>query len=49
MQKGIVGSGEKMQQVLKKIGEVAASEATVMITGESGTGKELIALLYPQT
>ena len=40
---GIVGSGEKMQQVLKKIGQVAASEATVMITGESGTGKELIA------
>ena len=32
-----------MQQVLKKVGQVAASEATVMITGESGTGKELIA------
>ena len=40
---GIVGSGEKMQQVLKKVGQVAASEATVMVTGESGTGKELIA------
>ena len=40
---GIVGSGEKMQQVLKKVGQVAASEATVMITGESGTGKELVA------
>jgi DNA-binding NtrC family response regulator len=40
---GIVGSGERMQQVLKKVGQVAASEATVMITGESGTGKELIA------
>ena len=40
---GIVGSGEKMQEVLKKVGQVAASEATVMITGESGTGKELIA------
>ena len=40
---GIVGSGEKMQHVLKKVGQVAASEATVMITGESGTGKELIA------
>ena len=40
---GIVGSGEEMQQVLKKVGQVAASEATVMITGESGTGKELIA------
>ena len=40
---GIVGSGDKMQQVLKKVGQVAASEATVMITGESGTGKELVA------
>ena len=40
---GIVGSGDKMQQVLKQVGQVAASEATVMITGESGTGKELVA------
>ena len=40
---GIVGSGEKMQHVLKKVGQVAASEATIMVTGESGTGKELIA------
>jgi len=40
---GIVGSGERMQQVLKQVGQVAASEATVMVTGESGTGKELIA------
>jgi len=40
---GIVGSGEKMQEVLKRVGQVAASEATVMVTGESGTGKELIA------
>jgi DNA-binding NtrC family response regulator len=42
-EEGIVGSGEMMQQVLKKVGQVAASEATVMITGESGTGKELVA------
>ena len=40
---GIVGSGERMQQVLKSVGQVAASEATVMVTGESGTGKELVA------
>ena len=32
-----------MQSVFKSIGQVAASEVTVMITGESGTGKELIA------
>ena len=43
LEEGIVGSGEKMQEVLKKVGQVAASEATVMVTGESGTGKELIA------
>lgn len=42
-EEGIVGSGEKMQEVLKKVGQVAASEATVMVTGESGTGKELVA------
>ncbi len=42
-EEGIVGSGEKMQQVLKKVGQVATSEATVMVTGESGTGKELVA------
>ncbi|MEM8549396.1 MAG: sigma-54 dependent transcriptional regulator [Verrucomicrobiota bacterium] len=40
---GIVGSSEPMQEVLKIIGQVAASDATVMITGESGTGKELVA------
>ncbi len=40
---GIVGSGEKMQEVLKTVGQVAVSDVTVMITGESGTGKELIA------
>ncbi len=40
---GIVGSSESMQEVFKKIGQVAASDATVLITGESGTGKELVA------
>jgi two-component system nitrogen regulation response regulator GlnG len=32
-----------MQQVFKLIGQLAASEATALITGESGTGKELVA------
>jgi two-component system nitrogen regulation response regulator GlnG len=32
-----------MQQVFKLIGQVAASDATALITGESGTGKELVA------
>lgn len=40
---GIVGSSSAMQEVFKMIGQVAASDVTVMITGESGTGKELIA------
>lgn len=40
---GIIGSSAPMQDVFKMIGQVAASDVTVMITGESGTGKELIA------
>lgn len=40
---GIVGSSGAMQEVFKVIGQVTASDVTVMITGESGTGKELVA------
>jgi DNA-binding NtrC family response regulator len=40
---GIVGSSAVMQDVFKIIGQVTASDVTVMITGESGTGKELVA------
>jgi two-component system nitrogen regulation response regulator GlnG len=40
---GIVGRSEGMQAVFKTIGQLAASDATVLITGESGTGKELVA------
>ena len=39
----IVGSSRKMQDVYKQIGQVADSDATVLIRGESGTGKELVA------
>src|SRR6266568_4288838 len=41
---GIVGRTEPMQQVFKLIGQLAASDATALLTGESGTGKELVAL-----
>src|SRR5256884_5544936 len=39
----IVGTSPPMQQLLKDVGRVAGSRATVLIQGESGTGKELIA------
>src|SRR5262249_23124610 len=39
---GFVGGAPAMQQVFKLIGQLAASDATALITGESGTGKELV-------
>jgi len=42
-QEGIVGSTPIMQEVFKIIGQVTASDVTVMISGESGSGKELVA------
>jgi len=39
----IVGSTPAMLAIFKIIGQVAPSNANVLITGESGTGKELIA------
>lgn len=39
----IVGNGEAIRAVLKQVGQVAPTEATVLIQGETGTGKELLA------
>jgi len=39
----LVGKSPIMQDVYKKIGALAGSSSSVLITGESGTGKELVA------
>ena len=39
----IVGEDEHLLAVLRQVGQVAATDAAVLIEGESGTGKELIA------
>ncbi|KUG08105.1 sigma-54-dependent transcriptional regulator [Solirubrum puertoriconensis] len=41
--KNIVGQDAQLLQVLRSVGQVAATDASVLIEGESGTGKELIA------
>ncbi len=39
----IVGSSEALRTVLSRVGKVAPTDSTVLITGETATGKELIA------
>lgn len=39
----IIASSDKMQQVLRQVTQIAATDSTVCLYGESGTGKELIA------
>ncbi len=40
---GIIGTGHKIQQVVRLIDRIRDSLVNVLITGESGTGKELVA------
>jgi DNA-binding NtrC family response regulator len=39
----LVGSSPPMQEVYRRIGKVAPTNASVLVVGESGTGKELVA------
>ena len=39
----MVGSSAPLQEVLRQVRTVAATEATVLLLGETGTGKELVA------
>ena len=41
--RNIVGQDARLLQLLRQVGQVAATDASVLIEGESGTGKELIA------
>ncbi|HUI57555.1 MAG TPA: sigma 54-interacting transcriptional regulator [Bryobacteraceae bacterium] len=40
---GIIGTGERIQQVVRLVERIRDSLVNVLITGESGTGKELVA------
>ncbi len=46
---GIIGTSQKLQDVIDRVKLVAPSRATILIEGESGTGKELIAQAVHQS
>jgi two-component system response regulator AtoC len=39
----IVGESEALQEVLKRVEQVASTSSTVLLRGETGTGKEMVA------
>ena len=39
----IIGQSERLRELLRKLEQVAPTDATVLIRGETGTGKELLA------
>ncbi|MDR2430744.1 MAG: sigma-54 dependent transcriptional regulator [Candidatus Margulisbacteria bacterium] len=41
--RSIIGLSVKMQEVYKKIGQIAGTSVPVLLVGDSGTGKELVA------
>ena len=40
---GIVGNSAPLQELLRQVRTVAATDATVLLLGETGTGKDLFA------
>ena len=42
-QSGIIGTSEKIMEMIGMIAQVASVDISVLITGESGTGKEVMA------
>jgi transcriptional regulator with GAF, ATPase, and Fis domain len=40
---GLIGHGETMRELFRRLAKIAATESTVLVQGETGTGKELIA------
>jgi DNA-binding NtrC family response regulator len=43
LDEALIGDSQALRQVLRDIGQVAETDATVLILGETGTGKELVA------